>query len=339
MDAPEEWKNLPAELGFSAYEVSTEGRIRKRDGYVLKSKPRATGYLYSRLSKDGGGYEVLGNHQIVAHAFLPPDASRGDVDHIDRDRMNNKPSNLRRVTSQENSQNRSAPKSKKPTKAVDQLSLEGTVLKTWSGARVAAAELGIHSSSITQCCIGNAKTTGGFGWRYTPQDVPGADEEIWIDVLVNDTTVGASSLGRVRLQRTITKGTIGVGRPTVQVVDAKGKAHRHFVHTIICSAFRGPRPFPDAKVRHIDHDFANNREENLEWASLVDVLKDRNPSTSEYGRPVEQLSFDGELIAVHKSIAAGADAVEGAYGQNISCCCRGTKASSGGFAWRYAPEP
>jgi hypothetical protein len=57
-------------------------------------------------------------------------------------------------------------------------------------------------------------------------------------------------------------------------------------------------------------------------------------------RSVEQLSMDGELIEVHKSIAAAARAT-GAVRTNINCMCTGTNPaikSVGGFLWRYAEK-
>ena len=57
-------------------------------------------------------------------------------------------------------------------------------------------------------------------------------------------------------------------------------------------------------------------------------------------RSVEQLSLSGELIAVHKSIAAAARAT-GAVRTNINCMCSGTNPaikSVSGFLWRYAEK-
>lgn len=57
-------------------------------------------------------------------------------------------------------------------------------------------------------------------------------------------------------------------------------------------------------------------------------------------RSIEQLSLSGELLAVHKSIAAAAR-VTGAVRTNINCMCSGNNPaikSVGGFLWRYAEK-
>ena len=44
------------------------------------------------------------------------------------------------------------------------------------------------------------------------------------------------------------------------------------VHQLVCEAFHGPRPFPDAVVIHIDEDGKNNRPDNLKWGTQKENL-------------------------------------------------------------------
>jgi hypothetical protein len=39
------------------------------------------------------------------------------------------------------------------------------------------------------------------------------------------------------------------------------------VHQLVCEAFHGPKPFPEAIVLHLDEDPSNNRPENLRWGT------------------------------------------------------------------------
>ena len=39
------------------------------------------------------------------------------------------------------------------------------------------------------------------------------------------------------------------------------------VHRLVCEAFHGPAPFPDAVVMHLDEDGKNNRPDNLKWGT------------------------------------------------------------------------
>lgn len=62
-------------------------------------------------------------------------------------------------------------KQKSKRYAVRQYSMDGELIAEYSGIRVAARALGLHSESITKCCKGKVKTCGGYIWRY-------ADEEL-----------------------------------------------------------------------------------------------------------------------------------------------------------------
>lgn len=44
------------------------------------------------------------------------------------------------------------------------------------------------------------------------------------------------------------------------------------VHQLVCEAFHGPRPFPDAVVIHLNEDAHDNRPENLKWGTQKENL-------------------------------------------------------------------
>jgi hypothetical protein len=45
----------------------------------------------------------------------------------------------------------------------------------------------------------------------------------------------------------------------------KGKTHR--IAVLVCEAFNGTKPFPEAVAMHHDEDSRNNRPTNLEWGT------------------------------------------------------------------------
>ena len=49
----------------------------------------------------------------------------------------------------------------------------------------------------------------------------------------------------------------------------------HNVHTLVLTAFTGPRPFPDAQARHLNGDEKDNRVENLCWSTRAENTRDR----------------------------------------------------------------
>lgn len=44
------------------------------------------------------------------------------------------------------------------------------------------------------------------------------------------------------------------------------------VHQLVCEAFHGPKPFPEAVVIHLDENAHNNRPGNLKWGTQKENL-------------------------------------------------------------------
>jgi DNA-binding MarR family transcriptional regulator len=54
-----------------------------------------------------------------------------------------------------------------------------------------------------------------------------------------------------------------------------GKKVTRLVHQLVCEAFHGPKPFPEAQVRHRDGERLNNWAENLTWGTAAENWEDR----------------------------------------------------------------
>lgn len=95
----EEWRPVPSLDG--RWLVSNLGRVRGPTGRVLALKRRKAGYMLFSVRRDGksGNASVA---RAVCEAFHGPPACGDQVDHIDRRRDNDVPSNLRWVTKAEN---------------------------------------------------------------------------------------------------------------------------------------------------------------------------------------------------------------------------------------------
>ena len=85
---------------FEGWTYTTEGRLVRPDGEVVDTKPNSqSGYLTVRVN-----YTSYYQHRIVfllANGYMPE-----EVDHKDRNKINNRPDNLRDTTGSANCQNR-----------------------------------------------------------------------------------------------------------------------------------------------------------------------------------------------------------------------------------------
>lgn len=99
-------KELWKESIVKGYSISNLGRIRNdKTKHIIKPDKEEKGYC--RLSiKINGVKKHYAVHRLVALAFIPNPLNKSQVDHIDNDKSNNKVSNLRWVSNQENTQAR-----------------------------------------------------------------------------------------------------------------------------------------------------------------------------------------------------------------------------------------
>lgn len=97
-----EWKQIQ---NYPNYEISNEGQVRNvNTGLILKCGSSTGGYLKVFLY-DNGNRENVYIHQLVAKHFVEGYEKGLEVDHINKNRMDNRACNLRWITRNENMQN------------------------------------------------------------------------------------------------------------------------------------------------------------------------------------------------------------------------------------------
>ena len=109
MTEPAHWRPIPE---FEGYEVSDDGHVRRIAGgrgavvgRVLAQATMPSGYRTVGLW-DANQPRVMLVHRLVAAAFLGPCPVGMEVNHLDMDKANNRPSNLEYVTRSENLRHR-----------------------------------------------------------------------------------------------------------------------------------------------------------------------------------------------------------------------------------------
>ena len=92
---------------FEEYKISNYGNVKGKSGIILKGSCTKAGGFYKTVCfyKNKKHYTKR-VHRLVAMHFIPNPEKKYSVDHIDRNKQNNKITNLRWATRQEQSDNR-----------------------------------------------------------------------------------------------------------------------------------------------------------------------------------------------------------------------------------------
>lgn len=100
------WKDI---VGFEErYQISDDGFVRNvKNLTILTNSTDVDGYPQIGIRKAGDRKKYWFKiHRLVAMAFVENDSNGIQIDHIDRNKLNNNYQNLRWVTCQENCDNR-----------------------------------------------------------------------------------------------------------------------------------------------------------------------------------------------------------------------------------------
>lgn len=160
---------LPIKGYTGLYEISDQGRVRslnyKRTGrtQVLKPLMIRSGYLQVMLYKDGKSKPYL-VHRLVAEAFLANAEDLPEVNHLDECKTHNAVSNLEWCDRSHNINY--GTRNARISKPVQQFSMDGRLINTWSSMMEAERVTGVNQGNISSCCNGKLPTAGRFVWRY-----------------------------------------------------------------------------------------------------------------------------------------------------------------------------
>lgn len=164
------WKDIVGYEGL--YQVSNLGRVKSLDRYVghnkggkrlykgsiIKQGLCKQGYYIVQLCKNNKAKTKRVN-RLVAQAFLDNPNNLPQVNHIDKNKYNNKVENLEWITSKDNTRYSRCLK-------VDQYDLENNYIRTWESASDVHSELNYNISNIHQCCRNKRRTAHNYIWKF-----------------------------------------------------------------------------------------------------------------------------------------------------------------------------
>ena len=168
----EQWKVVE---GFSAYEVSEDGRIRSlnyRGWGVVRELVRtrqANGYVKFALTNDDGVVVKKYLHRLVAAAFVENPNAKPEVNHKDGNPSACRADNLEWVTSSENKcharDTLGAVHGRSPRPVITRNIATGKVVEFVSGNE-AARQLSLTLPNMRQVLRGTRPSVGGFTITY-----------------------------------------------------------------------------------------------------------------------------------------------------------------------------
>jgi hypothetical protein len=322
----EEWKTIK---DFSNYHISNLGNIKNLKGQYISFTER-TGYLRASITNDSNKRQTISVHVLVAKNFLgDPHTEKQQVNHKNGMKSDNRVCNLEWISPSDNILHaQESGLMEKFKKSVKQYDLNDNFIKEWPSATDAERSLGL-SKIISNVCLGNHKTGGGFIWKFSENiDEKQQDNEVWRPF--RDTKYQISDRGRVKDTRGEIKRERIRDNRSEHNLHINNKDYTFQTGRLVAEVFID-NPNNLKQVDHIDKNSLNNNVDNLRWISASDNIK------HSFARKVVQYSLTGDFIKLWNCMSD----VTKEYNINISCiadACKGKQKTSCGYIWKYEDE-
>jgi hypothetical protein len=272
MEEIEIWKEI---AGYKNYDVSSYGKVRnKKTGRILKQSIMGGYYCVGLSNKKTKTFSV---HQLVSKAFIPNPENKLQVNHKDKNKLNNNVINLEYMTNKENSIHRSngVIQTTNQNLEIYRIDLKSDeIIQKYNSIEDAAKWVveqklsnNLHSvRSCISCCVREV-TNSSFGFNWKKVEQKNLENEEWREIIINNNKVEdyfVSSLGRFKNKKGIVMKEYKPhhsGYIYLRVNIQKYALHRLVAQTFIPNLEN--KPF----VNHIDGNKINNSVSNLEWCS------------------------------------------------------------------------
>ena len=339
----ETWKTI---TDFPNYDISNYGNVKNIITNKLLRIPHNDGYKCISLRHNGKD-KSFKIHRLVAIAFIENPENKSDVNHKDKNKGNNKVSNLEWMTRKENNIHR-CQNSKIKTNKNKQLnridSNTDEVLEQYNSIEDAAIwafnnnlTKNTHNgrNSIGNCINGLGKSSYGYKWELL-NDNHDLEGENWKQVIINGNTIKTyyvSNLGRFKNSSGIISKNTKPCLSGYYVVAIDNITYR--LHRIIALTFID-NPENKEQVNHIDGNKLNNSVSNLEWVTNKEnqIHKFKIGLGNNYTRKIVQYDLEMNKLKEFNSIIEASKELN--IGKsNIGGVITNHRKTAGGFIFKY----
>ena len=343
----EEWRVITE---FPNYDVSNLGNIRNNKTNKLL-KPCIKGG-YSNISlKNGPIKKSFKIHRVVALSFIPNPENKCDVNHKDKNKINNNLNNLEWMTRQENNIHRCngikmTSNKNKPIFRIDKNTNE--ILEKYNSIELAgiwALNNGytktVHNgrNSIGNCVNGLSLSAYTFKWKYEENNE--FENEIWKQVIIENFDIKnkkyqVSNLGRFKNNSGKIMENYKINENGYIRVFIYNKTYA--LHRLVALTFI-ENPTNREQVNHIDGNKLNNAVINLEWVNNSEnqLHKFKIGLGNNFTRKIVQYDLKMNKIKDFDSIISASKELN--IGKcNIQGVLTNRNKSAGGFVFKYLED-
>lgn len=343
------WKDIE---GFPNYQVSSLGNVRKIQLNKLLNPIKKGGYhlVYLRNDTVRKSCRV---HRLVALTFLDNPENKPDVNHKDKNKLNNCLSNLEWNTRKENNihskanaiiktnRNKCIFRINKDTNEILEKYNSIELAGTWAFQNEVAKNVHNGRNAIGNCIQGLSNHAYGYKWELENknEDLEG---EIWKEVVVDKVDISkiddskkyfVSNLGRFKNSYGVIMDNYKVNENGYIRIFIHGKTF--LIHRLVALAFLENRENKE-QVNHKDGNKLNNDLSNLEWCTNQEnqIHKVKIGLGNNFTRKIIQYDTLGNEIKKFESII-GASKELNIGTSNIRGVLTGYRKTAGGFIFRY----
>ena len=176
----EVWKDV---VGWEqSHQVSNYGRVRTKErrkkwgtymrlqkSRVLSQCRKANGYLSLHLN-DENSFKNAYVHRLVVEAFVRPMAKDEEVNHLDKNKTNNRVDNLEICSRKENMLYSKNDLFERQARRVYRYTLDGSFDKEYRSLTEASQDNGANPPCIVRACKGERNIVNHYYFRYEKHD-------------------------------------------------------------------------------------------------------------------------------------------------------------------------